>query len=420
MLRQFHFIDVNGKDQGINVRNRAKELADLLGDVERIRAERKKARSTRTKYSGLEGGSSFGSSGGGGRYGGFGSDDLSFGGYSGGVYGDGGGFGGGSSGVHGSSGRRDRFEEYDEGDDEPASTSTRRPGTSSSARKAESSKAVSEPAKPKAPEVDLLSVDDELPSTTIPASSSSGNRIAKPQSANNTTAVPQSKVGEDDDFDDFQSAAPTAQTAASQILPLSTLTSSGGPGLMAPLTSPKFGSGGQGLGLNNLVASSSVSSTPSNTSSFASPPATLHPASQPATYHSSQPNYFTSVPVAANQPGMNSMPTRFSNSTPATSTRLMNGKQPSTAKPVASSSGDAFGSLWSSASANIKKSSSPTPQGPNLASMAKEKASAGIWAVSSTAPQAGGASKPKSSGQSTLNSKAPSSKAGGDLDDLLA
>ena len=44
MLRQFHFIDQNGKDQGVNVRNRAKELAELLSDVERIRAERKKSR----------------------------------------------------------------------------------------------------------------------------------------------------------------------------------------------------------------------------------------------------------------------------------------------------------------------------------------------------------------------------------------
>ena len=43
MLRQFHYIDQNGKDQGINVRNRAKELAELLSDVDRIRAERKKS-----------------------------------------------------------------------------------------------------------------------------------------------------------------------------------------------------------------------------------------------------------------------------------------------------------------------------------------------------------------------------------------
>src|SRR5271154_6526490 len=62
MLRQFHFIDQNGKDQGINIRNRAKELAELLSDVDRIRAERKKARATRNKYSGVERGASLGSS----------------------------------------------------------------------------------------------------------------------------------------------------------------------------------------------------------------------------------------------------------------------------------------------------------------------------------------------------------------------
>ncbi|OCL04186.1 hypothetical protein AOQ84DRAFT_257439, partial [Glonium stellatum] len=53
MLRQFHFIDQNGKDQGVNVRNRSKELAELLSDVDRIRAERKKARTTRNKYGGV-------------------------------------------------------------------------------------------------------------------------------------------------------------------------------------------------------------------------------------------------------------------------------------------------------------------------------------------------------------------------------
>src|SRR3954466_9931378 len=60
MLRQFHFIDSNGKDQGINVRNRAKELADLLSDVDRIRTERKKARANRNKFGGVEGGAGIG------------------------------------------------------------------------------------------------------------------------------------------------------------------------------------------------------------------------------------------------------------------------------------------------------------------------------------------------------------------------
>lgn len=81
MLRNFHYIDDKAKDQGINVRNRAKEIAELLSDVEKIRSERRKAKTNRNKYTGTgNDGMSF-SSGGGGRYGGFGSES---GGYSGG------------------------------------------------------------------------------------------------------------------------------------------------------------------------------------------------------------------------------------------------------------------------------------------------------------------------------------------------
>src|ERR1700760_2606825 len=69
MLRQFQFIDQNGKDQGINVRNRSKELTDLLSDVEKIRSERKKSRATRNKYGGVEGGAGL-SGGSSSRYGG--------------------------------------------------------------------------------------------------------------------------------------------------------------------------------------------------------------------------------------------------------------------------------------------------------------------------------------------------------------
>jgi epsin len=67
------------------VRNRAKELADLLGDVDRIRQERRKAKQNRSKYQGVGGGPGMGSGGGGGmsfqsmtgsRYGGFGSDEY--------------------------------------------------------------------------------------------------------------------------------------------------------------------------------------------------------------------------------------------------------------------------------------------------------------------------------------------------------
>lgn len=68
---------------GCEVRNRAKELAELLGDVERIRQERRKAKQNRNKYSGISGGGGGSMSGGGGRYGGFGSDSYNYNGGSG-------------------------------------------------------------------------------------------------------------------------------------------------------------------------------------------------------------------------------------------------------------------------------------------------------------------------------------------------
>lgn len=56
MLESFHYVDSQGRDQGINVRNRAKALSELLGDDETIRSERKKARETSKKYQGVAGG----------------------------------------------------------------------------------------------------------------------------------------------------------------------------------------------------------------------------------------------------------------------------------------------------------------------------------------------------------------------------
>lgn len=62
-LRNFHCIDEKGKDQGINVKNRAKEIVELLSSTERIKEERKKAKTNRTKYVGISSGpSGFGSS----------------------------------------------------------------------------------------------------------------------------------------------------------------------------------------------------------------------------------------------------------------------------------------------------------------------------------------------------------------------
>lgn len=56
LLESFHYIDSQGRDQGINVRNRAKAITELLQDDEMIRQERKKARETAKKYRGVAGG----------------------------------------------------------------------------------------------------------------------------------------------------------------------------------------------------------------------------------------------------------------------------------------------------------------------------------------------------------------------------
>ncbi|SCU78366.1 LAME_0A04258g1_1 [Lachancea meyersii CBS 8951] len=56
MLETFHYIDTQGRDQGINVRNRTLELVKLLEDDYKIRSGRKKARETAKKYKGVAGG----------------------------------------------------------------------------------------------------------------------------------------------------------------------------------------------------------------------------------------------------------------------------------------------------------------------------------------------------------------------------
>lgn len=405
MLRQFHFIDQNGKDQGINVRNRAKELAELLGDVDRIRSERKKARANRNKFGGVEGGlgmggfsSSGGFSGGSGRYGGFGSEtggaNADYGGYSGGVYGDGGGFGGNESGFSDSQARRDRFEEYDEYDEADAPPARRNPTSSASSSQTKRETKKEEP-KAKAPEPvpDLLAWDDE----PAPASTSAGKQPVAP-AAND--------FGDDDDFDDFQSAAPaapatTATTAAKPaaapfIAPpasTSTITST------TQFAAPQPQSAAQNNNINDLF--STVSPQPPG-NQFATPPVAT-PASatssaaqpyRPAGYEATGPNYFTSVNVSSNAAS--------AGSTPSVMSPGAGGKIGSGAPKKAG--GDAFASLLSGSAP--KKSGTPT-QKVTMADMAKQKTSQGLWGA-----PASGSSTPAAQPQS-------GSKPGGALGDLL-
>ena len=414
MLRQFQFHDQNGKDQGINVRNRAKELAELLGDVDKIRAERKKARANRNKYGGVEGGAGF-AGGSSSRYGGFGSEDTGdYGGYSGGVYGDGGGFGGqADSGFNDSSHRRDKFEEYDEGDDGGSSSHTRRTAGASSSSAA---KKPAPPPKAKEPEVDLFEFGDD--DVSAPA--------AAPASIPAPTAQPAASSAADDfdDFDDFVSgepapAAPASHAAAISPPPMTTSnigssTTFAAPKPLAaaspaPIAAPPSGPN-YNISLASFSNPPSTSATPSMASTgFSSPPASSTASYQPMSvtnaaqtpkpsgYQPTGPNYFTSVKAGTSSVS-SPVPSSIASPSP-----LGAGGPKAAPKPAAG--GDAFASLWGSASgtAGLPKKTA----GPNLSAMAKEKASAGIWGAPAAKPAAPAQNQPKPSG------------GGNGLDDLL-
>ena len=404
MLRQFHFIDQNGKDQGVNVRNRSKELTELLADVDRIRAERKKARANRTKFGGVEGGRMGGAMSSGSRYGGFGSEDAGgYGAYSGGVYGDGGGYGGNTGGFQDTGSRKDRFEEYDEHDEGSVASPAKKRADSSTTGPPKREPKKAEPPAPKEPEIDLLGVgEDDIPPKTPP----------KPSVSNGKKAVssPLNNGAEDDDFDDFQSAASTTQTLPKPSIP--SIKPSYSMASSTQFAAPKPLSGSQGANLNDLVGFNSISPAPSNNtmtpplSTFSAPPLLQQQPPRPTGYQAAQPNYFTSISIPSTTPQPQSMNPSYTSSNSST--------KPSIASPSSTSANDAFGSLWStaSASAGIKKTNTPGSQGPNLASMAKEKASAGIWGTGAATQQT---SQPPSYTQNSQRGQ----RIGGGLDDLL-
>ncbi|KAF3907728.1 Epsin-2 [Arthrobotrys entomopaga] len=399
MLKQFHFIDPNGKDQGLNVRNRAKELAELLSDVDKIRAERKKAKTSKGKYGGVEGGSGFGmgmggyggssggfsggsgsggGGGGGNRYGGFGSEDLEFGGYSGGVYGDGGGFsGGGSSSYADTTRRSNKFEEYnefDDGDLEPASPPPKKPSRPDPPKAA--------PAK-KAPAVDLLFGDEPTPSALAAPPKSTANSGLDDDFGNFKTG------NDEEEFDDFMSAAPlsppaTTSTANRTITPIPAFTSP--PGLGASIVAPKPVSMSQNQGMQDLVGFKTGSPAPSVGSQASSIAKPMQPMQtmQPSGYQPAQPNYFTSIPSGTS---VNSSPMVPSTSSGLSRTNT-GATTPNSAAPggVKKSGGDAFGNIWNTASlgAGVKKPATPTGPQTSMAAMQKEKASAGIWGTTGT------------------------------------
>uniref|UniRef100_A0A4W5NBX0 Clathrin interactor 1 n=1 Tax=Hucho hucho TaxID=62062 RepID=A0A4W5NBX0_9TELE len=52
-LENYHFVDESGKDQGINVRQKVKEMVEFVQDDDRLREERKKAKKNKDKYIGV-------------------------------------------------------------------------------------------------------------------------------------------------------------------------------------------------------------------------------------------------------------------------------------------------------------------------------------------------------------------------------
>ncbi|KAF2967920.1 hypothetical protein GQX73_g5653 [Xylaria multiplex] len=412
MLRQFHYIDPNGKDQGINVRNRAKELAELLGDVERIRAERKKARTNKAKYTGVEGGTSGGFSGSSGRYGGFGSESAGYGassagygGYSGGVYGDGGGFGGQTDEWRDSGSRADKFEEYDEFDEGTAASSSSRPKPTERAERVGVKKTTPSQPQKKEPEVDLFSFDDPAP---VAASSSKG--AASAPSTNLGLADMSSPAGDDDDFDDFQSATPAAPTSAPSNnfgiqLPLMTSTTQS----TTQFAAPKPVSAPQQANLTGMMSSlsppTSTTATPvANYSSF-NPPASASVSSppNPTGYQAAAPNYFQSVQVAQSTGPSNSGRGSLSSASTVPAGMSAHNRPAAPAVAKSSSGADPFANLWGQAGTGLKKTNTPTA-GPKLGQLAKEKTSASLWGAPT-------ASTPKPAGNTNTGSSG--------LDDLL-
>ncbi|KKY19480.1 putative golgi to endosome transporter [Diplodia seriata] len=429
MLRQFHYIDMNGKDQGINVRNRAKELGELLSDVERIRSERKKARATRNKYTGVEGGAGLGFSSS-NRYSGFGSESGGgfsggggYGGFSGGVYGDGGGFGGeADSSYHGSgNSRRDRFDEYDEYDEGAVAAPGRRQADQRAGVRRETSggaasKKKEEPPKPKQPEVDLFSFDDPEPAP----STSNGKAPATSSAADDFGAMQSGGAADDDDFDDFQSATPAPVAAPVAAAPAP---AAGGFGVLSPaptgasaqatqFAAPQPRSGAQASNINDLFSSihsptgsiSSARQTPASTNSGFAPPPQQQ---QPMGYTPNQPNYFTSVPAGG-----------MTLSTQQTGGSLNKGSAPGVMSPTGSigggfggakkpAGGDAFSDLLSGMG-----SKKPAQTGPKvtMADLAKQKTSSGLWGAPWGAPAGGSPAPAPAQGQKTGSSG---------LDDLL-
>ncbi|KAH9467128.1 hypothetical protein Pst134EB_002156 [Puccinia striiformis f. sp. tritici] len=420
ILRNFHYVDDKGKDQGINVRNRAKEIAELLSDLDRVRQERRKAKAAKNKYIGVGSeGPSFTSSGG-SKYGGFGSDSLGGGGGGGG--GDDWNGGGSSSREQYTSGssnfkQSDDFEEYDAGEweDRPAPSasrtspsttrasisSNRAPSLSVSMKKPPPPKATAPP--PKAKEVDLFSMDDD-------------DDFGTPQAAPSTTNAANTQnvaVSLDDDFDDFQSAPPASNFGATSPSVASGVSSTGSkPNVFALLNATSStpatqmsNTGGSGMfGGNNNMNSMSSQPMPTNTNNMFGGSSMM------------QPMIMNNNGINNNTQGIRPGG-QYNNTTAMSPNTTMNGNNnrgttnTSTSKPPVDSFDDlfSFAGLTTKTSSNANSSNTGNNGQPKLsmAAMAREQSSASIWGSAPSKPQHTGMGAPlgsaAQSGQASMS-----------------
>ncbi|KAI8806799.1 hypothetical protein BJ742DRAFT_815359 [Cladochytrium replicatum] len=330
-MRNFHFIDEKGKDQGINVRNRAKEIIDLLGDDAKIKEERKKAKENRQKYSGMSSGAYSG--GGSGRYGGFGNS----------------GYGGGSGGGG-----------YHDDETSPKRTSEDGP---SSRRSNDSTREESKVPKPKFNIVMSDSGTADKPTPAAPSMSSAAAQpnlldldggdewgdftSAKPSGsahvASATTVSP--PVANFASFGAFASAPPQPQTAAAPLFAAN-----------FPAPAAKPATPGSGFTSPTTTSSSGSNGGFANFANFAQFPAAATPTSPPA-YTPSQP-----AAPASSLGGLDMLGGFGAPAASGTSSSGTLGSQPK--------SNDPFGSLVSlhpSALTSYGKKEAPT--GPSLNSL---------------------------------------------------
>ncbi|TBU23061.1 ENTH-domain-containing protein [Dichomitus squalens] len=419
MLRNFYYVDEKGKDQGINVRNRSKELVDLLGDVEKIRTERRKAKANKHKYTGV-GNDALSFNSGGGRYGGFGSDSF----YSGGSYSGGGSssysggdrdydrYDAGESRTYGSSGSNARrgFQEYDAGDDDVVPRrSNSVAGTSSSVHASTPQRSSTLPPAPieppKAqPVIDLLGMDDDAFGSTV---------SAPPEKALPPTGSQPLQGGGDDDFDDFQSAPPSAaptNNAFFNTVPAAAPTALPLPLSAQPLSPPATQTQVPAQNANNLFnllstgAPAGAARTP-----YTSPPAV--PTQNMMRPLVASPPPLGGAPLIPNRPLQpTSPPPRATTTSPG-----FGGGAPQQQKPAAS-----FDDLWNlslSSSAASKPNAPAAPQ-KSMKDLEKEKAQATFWGAGQSKPPAA-AGFGAFGGASASAAPPASSQSAHGLDDLL-